>query len=211
MRGMDQQRGALSIGVSLEDRVPADHPLRVVRVLVDRALAELAPRFEAMYALVGDPSVPSDQLLRALLLQGLYTVRSERHLMEQLDYNLLFRWFVELRVDEPVWLPTAFMKNRDQLLAGDVARAFFAAVVGEARQRSLLADEHFRVDSTLLEAWVSAKSLPLMEPAGAPPGDSGDPAVGSRGERGSSAPNTSTTDLDPWVARKGNRKDTRIC
>jgi transposase len=159
MRGADQQQGALLGLTSLEERVPADHPLRVVRTLVDRALADLAPRFEAMYARVGRPSVPPEQLLRALLLQILYTVRSERLLIEQLDYNLLFRWFVGLGEDEPVWVPTAFTENRARVLAGDVAGAFFAAVVGEARRRSLLSDEHFAVDGPLLEAWASQESF----------------------------------------------------
>jgi transposase len=214
MRGADQQQGALFSLVSLEARVPADHPLRVLRALVDGALRELAPRFEAMYARVGRPSVPPEQLLRALLLQVLYTVRSERLLMEQLDYNLLFRWFVGLSVDEPVWVPTTFTKNRDRLLAGDVAHAFFAAVVGEARRRGLLSDEHFTVDGTLLEAWASQKSFrPKDETSSAPPDDPqapSNPTVSFRGERRSNVTHASTTDPDARLARKGNGKEAKL-
>jgi transposase len=211
MRGADQQQGALFSVVSLEARVPADHPLRVLRALVDGALAELAPRFEAMYARVGRPSVPPEQLLRALLLQVLYTVRSERLLMEQLDYNLLFRWFVGLSVDEPVWVPTTFTKNRDRLLAGDVAHAFFAAVVGAARRRGLLSDEHFTVDGTLLEAWASQKSFrPKDDAIGAPPDDPSNPTVNFRGERRSNVTHASTTDPDARLARKGNGKEAKL-
>jgi transposase len=216
MRGADQQQGALFSVVSLEARVPADHPLRVMRALVDGALTELAPRFEAMYARVGRPSVPPEQLLRALLLQILYTVRSERLLMEQLDYNLLFRWFVGLGIDDAVWVPTTFTKNRDRLLAGDVAAAFFAAVVGEARRRGLLSDEHFTVDGTLLEAWASQKSFRPKASLGAPgdgegpPDDAGNPTVSFHGQRRSNVTHASTTDPDARLARKGPGKEAKL-
>ncbi len=145
--------------VVLEDRIPADHPLRAMRALVDPMLRELSPQFEALYAKTGRSSVPPEQLLRALLLQALYTVRSERMLVEQLEYNLLFRWFVGLGMDDAVWTPTTFTKNRERLLAGDIARQFFAAVLAQARGRRLLSDEHFTVDGTLLDAWASHKSV----------------------------------------------------
>jgi transposase len=213
MRGTDRQQGALFSMVSLEDRVPQDHPLRVLRALVDGALAELSPRFEAMYARIGRPSIPPEQLLRALLLQVLYTVRSERLLMEQLDYNLLFRWFVGLGVDDSVWVPTTFTKNRDRLLAGDVANVFLAAVVEEARRRGLLSDEHFTVDGTLLEAWASQKSFRPKDEVSAPPDDPGtgsNPTVNFRGERRSNVTHASVTDPDARLARKGNGKEAKL-
>jgi transposase len=154
MRGDDQQSGHLFSYLSPEQRVPADHPLRVIRQMTDEALRELSPQFEAIYATTGRPSVPPEQLLRALLLQALYTVRSERLLVEQLEYNLLFRWFVGLAMDDIVWTPTTFSKNRERLLAGDIARQFFEAVLTQARVRRVLSDEHFTVDGTLLEAWA---------------------------------------------------------
>src|SRR5579862_7309339 len=148
MRGDHQEDGQLFSYLSPEQRVPADHPLRAVRRLTDAALATLSPAFSRMYADVGRPSIPPEHLLRALLLQTLYTIRSERMLMEQLEYNLLFRWFVGLSMDDAVWHPTTFTKNRDRLLAGDVAARFFDAVVAQAREAGLLSDEHFTVDST---------------------------------------------------------------
>src|SRR5260221_9717671 len=141
------------------DRVPADHPLRLLRQMTDRVLTRLSSRFDRLYSDIGRPSVPPEQLLRALLLQVLYTVRSERLLMEQLQYNLLFRWFVGLSMDDEVWTPTVFSKNRDRLLDGDIAQAFFLEVRAEARAAGLLSDEHFTVDGTLLEAWASHKSF----------------------------------------------------
>ena len=159
MRGSDEQTGSLFSYVSCEARVPADHPLRGVRAIVDEALEVLSPRFETLYAKQGRPSVPPEKLLRALLLQAFYSIRSERQLMEQLDYNLLFRWFVGLALDAPVWDASTFSKNRDRLLAGDVARELLAAVVGQAERRGLTSSEHFSVDGTLIEAWASQKSF----------------------------------------------------
>ena len=159
MRGDDEQSGHLFSYLSPEQRVPADHPLRAIRTMTDEALRRLSPRFEAMYAATGRPSIPPEHLLRALLLQVLYSVRSERMLMEQLEYNLLFRWFVGLGMDDAVWAPTTFTKNRDRLLEGDIARAFFEDVVAQARGRRLLSAEHFTVDGTLLEAWAGQKSF----------------------------------------------------
>ena len=158
MRGHDEQTHHMFSYLSPEQRVPADHPLRAIRALTDQALRTLSRRFAGLYAQTGRPSIPPEQLLRALVLQVLYTVRSERLLMEELNYNLLFRWFVGLNMDDPAWHPTTFTKNRDRLLAGDVAAAFFDAVRAQARAAGLLSDEHFTVDGTQLEAWASLKS-----------------------------------------------------
>jgi transposase len=144
--------------VSPEERVPQDHPLRSIRRMADQALKSLAARFDTLYAKTGRPSVAPEKLLRALLLQVLYSIRSERMLMEQLDYNLLFRWFVGLNMDDPIWVPTVFTKNRDRMLEGDIAQAFFEQVLAQARTSNLLSDEHFSVDGTLIEAWASKKS-----------------------------------------------------
>ena len=159
MRGADEQSGSMFSYVSLEDRVPADHPLRAIRHITDRALERLSPKFGTLYIQFGRPSVPPEKLLRALLLQALYTIRSERQLMEQLDYNLLFRWFVGLGIDDAVWSPTTFSKNRDRLLTGDIAAVFFEAVLLHAQTERLLSDDHFTVDGTLLKAWASHKSF----------------------------------------------------
>jgi transposase len=145
--------------VSLEQRVPEHHPLRPIRAMVDEALVELSAAFEGLYSRVGRPSIPPEKLLRALLLQVLYTIRSERMLMEQLDYNLLFRWFIGLGMDDAVWVPTVFSKNRDRLLEGDIAQEFFTRVLAQARKRHLLSTEHFTVDGTLIEAWAGQKSF----------------------------------------------------
>src|SRR5438477_308399 len=157
MRGTDRQQSGMFSYISAERRVPKDHPLRVIRTMVDLALRNMGSQFEMMYAKIGRPSIPPEKLLRALLLQVLYTVRSERMLMEQLDYNLLFRWFVGLNMDEAVWVPTVFTKNRDRLWEGDIAEKFFQAVLTQARVVNLLSDEHFTVDGTLIEAWASQK------------------------------------------------------
>ena len=159
MRGADEQPGSMFSYVSLEERVPPDHPLRAIRRITDRALERLSPQFGALYVKFGRPSIPPEKLLRALLLQALYTIRSERQLIEQIDYNLLFRWFVGLGMDDAVWAPTTFTKNRDRLLDGDIAAAFFDAVLIHADTERLLSDEHFTVDGTLLEAWASQKSF----------------------------------------------------
>src|SRR6516164_9079462 len=173
MRGDDQQTSHLFSYLSPEQRVPADHPLRPIRAMTDEALRRLSPKFEALYATSGRPSVPPEHLLRALLLQVLYSVRSERLLMEQLQYNLLFRWFVGLDMDDPVWTPTTFSKNRDRLLDGDIARAFFEDSVAQARGLRLLSDEHFTVDGTLLEAWAGQKSFRRKGQPPSPPDDPG--------------------------------------
>jgi transposase len=171
MRGNDEQQLDGFSYVNPEQRVPHDHPLRPLRVLTDEALRELQPRFNKLYAKTGRPSIAPEKLLRALLLQALYSVRSERLLMEQLDYNRLFRWFVGLNMDDAIWDVTVFTKNRERLLDGDIAEAFFQAVLQQARERSLLSDEHFTVDGTLLEAWASVKSYQRKDAKNAAPQD----------------------------------------
>jgi transposase len=179
--------------------------------MTDRVLADLSPQFTKMYAKIGRPSIPPEKLLRALLLQVLYTVRSERLLMEQLEYNLLFRWFVGLEIDDPVWDATVFTKNRDRLLAGDVAATFFQAVRAEAEARQLTSDDHFTVDGTLLEAWASLKSFKKVEgDNGPPPDDPGNPTVNFHGETRTNATHASTTDPDARLARKGPGKEAKL-
>ena len=211
MRGTDGGQGQLFSYVSLEHRIPADHPLRTMQALVEPILADLSPRLAGLYAGDGRPSIPPEQLLRALLLQVLYTVRSERQLMEQLDFNLLYRWFVGLPMDAPVWHPTTFTKNRDRLLAGDIAAAFLTAVVQAAQQRRLLSGEHFTVDGTLLEAWASQKSFqPKAGPGNDRDDDPRNPSVNFRGERRSNATHASTTDPDARLAKKGAGKEAKL-
>jgi transposase len=212
MRGADQHQAAIFSYVSPEDRVPADHPLRVIRALVDPILVALSPRFDTLYASGGRPSIPPEQLLRALLLQVLYTIRSERQLMEQLDYNILFRWFVGLNLDDPIWVPTVFTKNRDRLLRGNIAEAFLHQVLVAAHDRRLLSHEHFTVDGTLLEACASQKSVRRKDgPAPVPDDDDpGNPTINFRGERRSNATHQSATDPDARLARKGPGKVTTL-
>src|SRR3989337_72061 len=164
MRGDDNDDTGMWPYVSQEQRVPADHPLRRIRTMVDEVLERLSPRFDELYSKVGRPSMPPERLLRALLLQVLYTIRSERMLMEQLDYNLLFRWFVGLKMDDPIWDPTVFSKNRGRLLEGEIAQAFFQEVLALASEKNLTSDEHFPVDGTLLEAWAGHKSFRKRHP-----------------------------------------------
>src|SRR6478752_4646276 len=196
MRGQDRQQSAMFSYVSPEERVPAQHPLRPIREMADVALKSLSPVFDRMYATFGRPSIAPEHLLRALLLQVLYSVRSERMLMEQLQYNLLFRWFVGLGMDDAVWAPTTFTKNRDRLLEGDIARAFFEDVVAQARSRHLLSAEHFTIDGTLLEAWAGQKSFKRKGQPGDPPDDPGNPTVNFHGDRRSNQTHQSTTDPD---------------
>jgi transposase len=196
MRGTDHQQSGMFSYISAERRVPRDHPLRAIRTMADTALRELGPRFARLYASSGRPSIAPEKLLRALLLQILYTVRSERQLIEQLDYNLLFRWFVGLSMDDPVWDVTVFTKNRERLLAGEVAQAFFNAVLDQARSHDLLSAEHFTVDGTLVEAWASLKSFKRKgEDSQTPPDDDpSNPSVDFHGERRANATHQSTTD-----------------
>jgi transposase len=178
--------------------------------MTDDALRRLSARFEAIYATTGRPSIPPEQLLRALLLQVLYSVRSERMLIEQLQYNLLFRWFVGLGMDDAVWVPTTFSKNRDRLLEGDIARAFFEDVVAQARGRRLLSAEHFTVDGTLLEAWAGQKSFKRKDQPGAPPDDPGNPTVNFHGERRSNQTHQSTTDPDSRLYKKARGHEAKL-
>jgi transposase len=212
MRGEERQQSALFSYVSPETRVPAGHPLRRIRALVDRALRGMGPQLDALYAAGGRPSIPPEQLLRALLLQVLYTVRSERQLMEQLDYNILFRWFVGLSLDEPVWDVTVFTKNRERLLAGEVAQALFAAVLGQAQQARLLSNEHFTVDGTLVQAWAGQKSFRprTRRRRGGRDDDPGNPTVDFHGERRSNATHASTTDPEARLAKRGPGQEAKL-
>jgi transposase len=197
--------------LSPEQRVPAGHPLRAIRQLVDRALKGLSASFEQIYAASGRPSIAPEKLLRALLLQVLYSVRSERLLMEQLEYNLLFRWFVGLNMDEPVWVASVFSKNRDRLLEGEIAQKFFAQVLDQARDAELLSDEHFSVDGTLIEAWASQKSFQRKDgPMPPPSDDAGNPTVDFHGEKRSNDTHESTTDADARLARKSNGHESKL-
>jgi transposase len=211
MRGSDYQQSGMFSYRSAERRVPEDHPLRAIRTMVDVALRNMGAQFDAMYAQVGQPSIAPEKLLRALLLQVLYTVRSERMLMEQLNYNLLFRWFVGMHLDDPVWDVTVFTKNRERLLAGGVASALFAEVLAQARSRALLSREHFTVDGTLIEAWASHKSFKRKDGADQqPPDDPGNPTVNFHGERRSNATHQSTTDPEARLAKKGAGKEAKL-
>lgn len=164
MRGEDEQQGGVFSYINPEDRIPQDHPLRQIRAMVDRCVKQMWAHFEALYSRRGRPSIPPERLLRALLLQALYSIRSERQLMEQLDYNLLFRWFVGLNPDDPIWDVTVFTKNRQRMMDGEVSQRLLAAVVAEAAQHNLLSEEHFTVDGTLIEAWASRKSFLPKDP-----------------------------------------------
>src|SRR5450432_3736041 len=212
MRGHDTQQSAMFSYLSPEDRVAANHPLRPVRAMVDKALKVLSPVFDEMYASFGRPSIAPEKLLRALLLQVLYSIRSERMLIEQLEYNLLFRWFVGLDMDEPVWVPSVYSKNRDRLLQGDIARALFSEVLSQARDQDLLSDEHFSVDGTLIEAWASQKSFQRKDGSGGPPQDNdpGNPTVDFHGEKRSNETHQSTTDPEARLARKSGRHEAKL-
>src|SRR3954447_13490542 len=211
MRGPDTQQSSMFSYLSPEERVPAIHPLRQIRPMVDEALKALSPAFKGLYSTFGRPSIPPEKLLRALLLQVLYTVRSERMLMEQLEYNLLFRWFVGLNMDDAVWVPTVFSKNRDRLLEGDIAGKFFAQVLEQARTADLLSDEHFSVDGTLIEASASHKSFQRKDrPAPSPSDDPGNPTVNFHGEKRSNETHESKTDPDSRLARKSGGHESKL-
>ena len=211
MRGQDTQQAGMFSYLSPEERVPATHPLRPIRQYVDTALTALSPQLERLYARTGRPSIAPEKLLRALLLQVLYSLRSERLLMEELQYNLLFRWFVGLDLDAPVWDVTVFTKNRDRLLAGEVATAFFKQVLAQAKAQRLLSDEHFTVDGTLIEAWAGQKSF--KKTASAPPStdDRGNPSVDFRGERRTNATHASTTDPEARLYKKATGQEAKLC
>jgi transposase len=214
MRGDDLQQAAMFSYLSPDWRVPADHPLRPIRQMVDTVLKRLSPRFESMYADRGRPSIAPEKLLRALLLQCLYSVRSERLLMEQLDYNLLFRWFVGLNMDDPIWDVTVFSNNRERLLEADVARAFFEEVGQLAQEKGLLSEEHFTVDGTLIEAWAGQKSFKPRQPADTPPptsdSDPGNPTVNFRGQQRRNDTHASTTDPDARLYKKAKGQEAKL-
>ena len=210
MRGSDERSGALFSYVDLESRVPARHPLRAVRGIVNEALGELSPTFARLYAPLGRPSIPPEQLLRALLLQAFYSIRSERQLMERLDFDLLFRWFVGLGIDDPVWDHSTFSKNRDRLLEGDVATEFLATLLDRPQVRRLLSSEHFSVDGSLIQAWASMKSFQPKD-GDVPPGGGRNPSRDFRGERRSNLTHGSTTDPDALLYRKGPGMEARLC
>jgi len=210
MRGHDEPQAEIWSYLPIEDRIPVDHPLRPLRSLVNRALRELSPRFARLYPKWGRPSIPPEQLLRALLLQVLYTIRSERQLMEQLDYNLLYRWFVGLNPDDRVWDATVFTKNRDRLLRGEIAQAFFDAVLGQAQEAGLISAEHFSVDGTLIQAWAGQKSFRRKGAPTPPPDDPGNPTVDFHGERRSNRTHQSTTDPEARLAKRAKGHEAKL-
>ena len=200
--------------VQPEHRIPADHPIRRIKALADAELRRLSPVFARMYADRGRPSIPPERLLKACLLIALYSVRSERQFCEQLQYNLLFRWFLDLGWDEPSFDASTFAKNKARLLAADVARRFFEGIVQAAKAARLLSAEHFTVDGTLIEAWASLKSFRRRdeEPGDRPPSDdAGNPTVNFHGEQRSNATHVSTTDPEAQLARKGKGKEAKLC
>jgi transposase len=211
MRGEAARAGALFSYVDLEDRVPAEHPLRAIRVIVNATLADLSPLFATLYARLGRPSIPPEQLLRALLLQAFYSIRSERQLMERLDFDLLFRWFVGLGIDDPVWDHSTFSKNRDRLLEGDVAAEFLASLLDRPDVRQLLSSEHFSVDGTMIQAWASMKSFRPKDGSGEPPTGGRNGTRSFRDERRSNATHASTTDPDALLYRKGPGMEAKPC
>ncbi len=212
MRGGDERSGKLFSYVDLEARVRTDHPLRAIRSIVNEALTEMEREFGVLYAPIGRPSIPPEKLLRAMLLQAFYSIRSERQLMERLEFDLLFRWFVGLGIDDAVWDHSTFSKNRDRLFEGDIAAKFLAAVLGQKLVKRLLSSEHFSVDGTLIEAWASMKSFKPRDGSDEPPPDGGRNAeTNFRGEKRSNATHASTTDPDARLYRKGSGKEAKLC
>jgi len=210
MRGNDHQQSDIYSYLSPEARVRADHPLRQIRNMADRALAKLSRRFGTMYSRIGRPSIPPEKLLRAQLIQMLYSIRSERLLMEEIDCSMLYRWFVGMNLDEPVWDVTVFTKNRNRLLEGDVAREFLCEAVPQAQSKGLTSDEHFTVDGTLIEAWASLKSLQRQDKNNQSPDDAGNPSVDFHGEKRGNETHQSTTDPDALLARQGSGKEAKL-
>jgi transposase len=212
MRGDDPQQAAIFSYLSPEERIPQDHPLRAIRVLVEAVLKEPSPQFDRLYSHTGRPSIAPEQLLRALLLQVLYTVRSERLLMEQLDYTLLFRWFVGLNMDDPIWDASTFSKNRERLLEGEVAHACFDHVLAQARERDLLSEDHFTGDGTLIEAWAGQQSCKRKDAQSASPlpDDPGNPSLDFRGERRTHATHASTTDPEARLYKKAKGHEAKL-
>ena len=210
MRGDDPRHESMFSYVTPAARVRADHPLRPIRRMTDAALDRLSPRFARLYATTGRPSIPPEQLLRALLLQILYSIRSERLLVEELDYSVLYRWFVGLSMDDAIWDATAFTKNRDRLLHGDIADAFFAEILAAIRADGLLSDEHFTVDGTLLEAWASHKSFKPKDGPSTPPDDPKNPTVNFHGHQRRNDTHQSTTDPDARLYKKAVGREAKL-
>ena len=211
MRGSDAVSGKLFSYVGLEKRVPADHPLRVIREIVNATLVAMSAEFDALYSPFGRESIPPERLLRALLLQAFYTIRSERQLVERIDFDLLFRWFVGLGMDDPVWDATTFTKNRDRLLAGEIATRFLAVVLAQPKVKALLSEEHFSVDGTLLEAWASTESFRPKDGSGLPPDPGRNGEQDFHGQKRSNETHASTTDPDARLYRKGQGKEAKLC
>lgn len=211
MRGSDQRPGSLFSYVDIEARIAADHPLRQIKTLVNEALVQLDRAFAKLYADEGRPSIPPERLLRASLLQLFYSIRSERQLMERLDFDLLFRWFVGLGIDDPVWDATVFSKNRDRLLNTEIAQGFLAALLSLPRIKKLLSREHFTVDGTLLKAWASMKSFRPKDGGGSPPDAGRNGERDFRGEKRSNETHASTTDPDARLYRKGHGRESVLC
>ncbi|MDA9522250.1 transposase [Bradyrhizobium sp. CCBAU 11434] len=213
MRGGDIRTGELFSYVDLEARVRRDHPLRAIRTIVNEALSTLEREFAALYSPIGRPSIPPEKLLRAMLLQAFYSIRSERLLMERLEYDLLFRWFVGIGVDDAAWDHSVFSKNRDRLLEGDIAAKFLAAVLGQPKVKKLLSNDHFSVDGTLIEAWASMKSVKPKDRSGEPPAQGGGRNADAdfHGQKRSNDTHASTTDSDARLDRKGKGKETKLC
>ena len=213
MRGTDTKQATMLSLQSPETRVPQKHPLRAIKAIIDEILKDLSPTFDAMYSVIGRPSIPPERLLKASILMGLYTVRSERLFCEQLDYNLLFRWFLDMNMIEDSFDHSSFTRNRDRLLEHDVAGEFFRRVVGHAQANGLMSDEHFTVDGTLIEAWASLKSFKVKDEKPndrPPPEDPGNPAVDFHGEKRSNETHASTTDPEARLAKKGKGKEAKL-
>jgi transposase len=211
MRGRDDRSEGFFSYVRLEERIPKDHPLRPIRVLADEALAALNQRFEGLYSTMGRPSIAPEMLLRAILLQAFFSVRSERMLMEQINYNLLFRWFVGLPMDVEVWHPTVFTHNRDRLLEAEVAHGFLAALLALPQVKKLLSSEHFSVDGTLIDAWASMKSFRPKDGSGEPPSPGRNGERNFHNEKRSNDTHASITDPDARLYRKADGRESRLC
>ncbi len=214
MRGKSRNQGMMLALVNLENRVSADHPLRIIKKMTDQNLKRLSPLFNQMYSHTGRPSIPPERILKSLLLIALFSVRSERQFCEQLDYNLLYRWFLDMDLMEDSFDPTVFTKNRERLMAHEVGRVFFDQVVKEARSNGLMSDDHFTVDGTLIDAWASMKSFrPKGEDPGEKPtdGDPGNPTIDFRGEKRSNKTHESTTDPESRLLRKSSGDKARLC
>lgn len=211
MRGTEERSPEMFSYIRLEDRIAPDHPLRAIRMLVEAVLTELSERLAGLYSHTGRPSIPPEQLLKASLLQAFFSIRSERQLMEQMNYNLLFRWFVGLEMDARVWDASTFSKNRDRLLEAEVAREFLVTLMNLGEVRRLLSSDHFSVDGTMIDAWASMKSFRPRDGSGDPPGPGRNGERSFRGEKRSNETHISTTDPDARLFRKGDGQSSRLC